>query len=77
MTGIIGNRWEMLEDLSNIDWTAPRPIDSDKIPYIQSALQQDRLKRPVAPVTNSSQFFLTLRIPTFLGNKWLLWVVWP
>ena len=77
MSGIVGNKWDMFENLTNINWTAPRPIDSDKFQYLYSSLLQDRSKIPVAPVLPYDVKKLTFfRILIFLVNKWQQWAVW-
>lgn len=38
MTGLIGNKWQLWENLTQITWFSPSGIDSDKVSDIKSAL---------------------------------------
>lgn len=50
MSGIVGNQWELSEELSVINFSSPRPIDSNKVNEIKKALESDKNLVPRAQV---------------------------
>ena len=53
MIGVVGDTWTLTETLTPITWSAPRPIRSDRLEQLRTALYGDIDKNVVSDDTKN------------------------